>query len=199
MSNKPDNEQDADGVLGRWSRRKVAARAGDTPPEPADQPVTTEPPADTEADDARPTLTDEDMPAIDTLKPDSDVSGFLSPGVSDALRRKALRALFHTSRFNVKDGLDDYDDDYTLLQPLGDTMTHDLRRQNDRLAERQRIKDEQAAAESETAAEPSDGLETEAPSESLAVDPAPSESGDESGDESLDPPTNDTPEDPPRA
>jgi hypothetical protein len=74
-------------------------------------------------------------------------------------------------------------------------MTHDLRRQNDRLAERQRIKDEQAAAESETAAEPSDGLETEAPSESLAADPAPSESG----DESLDPPTNDTPEESPRA
>ena len=49
-------------------------------------------------------LTDEDMPDIETLDAESDYSGFLSDGVSDALKRKAMRKLFHLPEFNIRDG-----------------------------------------------------------------------------------------------
>jgi hypothetical protein len=38
--------------------------------------------------------------------------------VSRELQQLALRKLFSTARFQVRDGLDDYDTDYHLLQPL---------------------------------------------------------------------------------
>ena len=171
MSDKPETNDTHQSALSRWSQRKEAARAAQSQPsQPTEPPAASQTPADTVGEDEAPALTDTDMPAIDTLAPDSDVSAFFSPGVSDALRRKALRHLFHTSRFNVKDGLDDYDDDYTLLHPLGDTMTHDLRRQNDRLAERQRIKDEQA--QSDELAQPDAQAITESEDPTTAEAPA---------------------------
>lgn len=72
-------------------------------------------------------LTDEDMPAIDTLNADSDYSGFLNKGVSPELRQKALQHLFRLPKFNIRDGLNDYDEDYTYFEPLGDTVTSDMR------------------------------------------------------------------------
>lgn len=68
--------------------------------------------------DAQKALTDQDMPSLESLNEGSDYSGFLSPGVSDGLHRLALRKLFSASKFQVRDGLDDYDTDYNLLQPL---------------------------------------------------------------------------------
>jgi hypothetical protein len=58
------------------------------------------------------------MPSLDSLNEESDYSGFLSPGVSDALHRLALRKLFGAAKFQLRDGLDDYDTDYNRLQPL---------------------------------------------------------------------------------
>ena len=177
MSSEHDADEREAGFLGRWARRKEAARtASERPPAEADEapsdgaaesddaaPAPVSEDSADEVTDATPSLTDADMPDIETLQPDSDVSGFFSPGVSDALRRRALRRLFHTSRFNVKDGLDDYDDDYTLLQPLGDTMTHDLQRQNDRLAERRQAREaDHAEGESETRTEFENETDTEA-------------------------------------
>lgn len=144
------------GFLGRWARRKEQVRRGERPEEepagdgPAEREVGQ--PAAAEESEAAP-LTDADMPDLDTLRPDSDVSPFFSPGVSEELRHKALRRLFHTSRFNVKDGLDDYDDDYRAHQPLGDIVTRDMRRQQERLAERRRLREEAEAAEARADAE----------------------------------------------
>ena len=39
--------------------------------------------------------------------------------VSESLRRLALRKLFHGADFNIRDGLDDYDGDYTSFVKLG--------------------------------------------------------------------------------
>lgn len=142
----PPASPESEPFLARWARRKEAVRqsehedgqvseealAGD------DAPLVESDDASPAADEPERVLTDADMPDIESLTPDSDVSGFFSPGVSEALRKKALRKLFHTSRFNVKDGLDDYDDDYTLLQPLGDTVPWDMKRQQERLEERRR-------------------------------------------------------------
>ena len=92
-------------------------------------------------------LTDEDMPPLDSLDEGSDYSGFLSPGVSEGLRRRALRKLFMSAVFNVPDGLDDYDDDFTSFQALGDIVTSDMRHQAEMEAERAK----QAQARSDAA------------------------------------------------
>ena len=81
-------------------------------------------------------LTDEDMPDIETMTADSDYTRFLSSGVSDALRKAALRKLFHCDVFNVCDGLDDYDDDYTQFTNLGSVVTSDMRHQIELKAQR---------------------------------------------------------------
>jgi len=72
-------------------------------------------------------LTDADMPDIETLTADSDFKPFMSKGVSHALRRKALRKLFASPFFQIRDGLDDYDDDFASFAPLGDTVTADMK------------------------------------------------------------------------
>ncbi len=74
-------------------------------------------------------LTDEDMPALNTLNEDSDFSGFMSSGVSDELRNLALRKLFNAPSFNLRDGLDEYDEDYTSFEKLGDLVTCDMKHQ----------------------------------------------------------------------
>jgi len=121
-----------EGLLARWSRRKLqdpALReaedhqhqvAEQLPDSAVDaQPVEAAPPA----------LTDADMPDVESLGEDSDYSLFMSPGVSDELRNLALRKLFRAPMFNQRDGLDEYDDDYTSFEKLGDIVTADMKHQ----------------------------------------------------------------------
>ena len=111
----------------RWSRRKAAGRPDDPDPKP-DPESTEQAPSSTATTAAHPReLTDADMPSIDELDEHADVSGFFSPGVSEELRRLALRKIFHLPSFNLRDGLDDYDDDFTRFAALGDTLTADIR------------------------------------------------------------------------
>ena len=144
-----------EGLLTRWSRRKHEAkfnRAGeglttvalDAPQElealeSANGSVEAE-----EAEQYQPD--DTDMPALESLDEDSDYSGFMSPKVSDGLRTLALRQLFRGSTFGVRDGLDDYDDDFTQFAKLGDVVTAEMRRQIARLKE---ISDEELVEEIE--------------------------------------------------
>ena len=44
----------------------------------------------------------------------------------------ALRKLFHLPQFNFRDGLDDYAEDYTNFEPLGDIITADMRHRMER-------------------------------------------------------------------
>jgi hypothetical protein len=124
---KPDSY-----FLQRWSQRKTASRKGKTDldplsaPTPADRPVAEAATAD-EAD-PRSELTDADMPPIESLDKDSDFSVFMSPKVSDQLRTQALRKLFHLPAFNITDGLNDYDEDYTQFAGLGGVVTHEMKR-----------------------------------------------------------------------
>ncbi len=71
--------------------------------------------------------TDADMPSVDSLTPDSDYSGFLSPQVSEGLRRLALRRLWRSPEFGVRDGLEIYDGDYTSFEALGGVVTAEMR------------------------------------------------------------------------
>ncbi len=89
---------------------------------------------------------DEDMPQLDALTEDSDYSGFLSPNVSESLRRLALRKLFHSPVFNVCDGLDDYDDDFRSFTTLGDLVTAEMRRRANDAAEKLETEAKEALA-----------------------------------------------------
>jgi len=124
---KPMAEMDErdEGFVSRWSRRKTASQV---PPEPVAPQATTPAslPPQAETDIAPPT--DADMPPLDSLGEDSDYSGFMSPKVSEELRSLALRKLFHLPQFNVTDGLNDYDEDYTRFEKLGNVLTHEMRR-----------------------------------------------------------------------
>ncbi len=135
-------ESEEEGFLGRWSRRKRDAARGAEPDEhdaARDDRQPDRGDADREdAAGAERILSDQDMPDIDSIEDDTPVAEFLSPGVSDELRRKALRKLFHSPKFNVRDGLDDFDDDYTHFAKLGDIVTADMKHRMELEAERQR-------------------------------------------------------------
>lgn len=132
MSGDPkDNRHDRStgGFVARWSRLKRAAAPPVTDPlaaptDPAIQSTAVQP-----AEPQKPPLTDADMPPLETLDEHSDYSGFLSEQVSEALRRQALRKLFHSAAFNLCDGLDDYAGDFTSFEKLGDIVTSDMRHQ----------------------------------------------------------------------
>lgn len=143
-------ENKSESRLARWSRRK-AQQQSQVPAAPQDplsdedlSSDSTEVVAVQAIDDdaGLPVLTDADMLPVESLHADSDFSGFLSPGVSEELRKLALRKMFALPSFQVRDGLDDYDDDFTVFEPLGDTVT------NDPWTHRQkRLAEEKAAAE----------------------------------------------------
>ncbi len=160
MSRRPAGERDEEGFIGRWSRRKRAAERGE-PPEASADGRDADAAEDGAAQEPRPAhdpvLTDADMPDIDTIGDASSVAEFFSPGVSEGLRRKALRKLFHSPKFNVRDGLDDFDDDYTHFEKLGDIVTADMKHRAELEAERLRERamaaiDEETPADDATAA-----------------------------------------------
>ena len=126
--NPVDDEHRVPGesFLERFHRRKTEARQQASSMEPVDATPVVAPAEDGPPDQAV-ELTDADMPPVDTLTFDSDYSGFLSPKVSEHLRRAALRKLFHSAALNVTDGLDDYAEDFTTFKPLGDLITTDMR------------------------------------------------------------------------
>jgi hypothetical protein len=182
-----------EGFLSRWSRRKQKAIG----PEKLAN-------VDTRADEseiaktlARDTLepanekTDADMPAIETLDENSDYSPFLSPKVSQKLRSVALRKLFHTAGFNIRDGLDDYDDDFTIFESLGDTVTADMRYHMEREQEKERRRlaelGDDESAETPADRPGDDGEQTQLASRDDAID------DDESGEVEPDEDGEDTP------
>ncbi len=72
---------------------------------------------------------DHTLPDPNTLEAGSDFSAFMAPGVSGPLRRQALKRLWATGNYNVRDGLDDYDADYNkLLKPMSSELASTLRR-----------------------------------------------------------------------
>ena len=119
----PSSANEPESLLARWSRRKrqiaqpgeEVADADDSSPSGELRGPATSPSGE---DAPQPQPGDADMPPLESLGPESDYSGFMSPGVSEELRRLALRKLFHSPLFNVTDGLDDYDDDFTSFAVL---------------------------------------------------------------------------------
>jgi hypothetical protein len=93
------------------------------------------------------TLEDADMPDISTLDEDSDFSQFMSTNVSEGLRKLALHKLFHGKGFNIRDGLDEYDGDYTSFEKLDPgTITADMKHRLEVEAEKLKAKLEKEKA-----------------------------------------------------
>ncbi|MCP4407531.1 MAG: DUF3306 domain-containing protein [Gammaproteobacteria bacterium] len=132
---EPLQETADEGVLSRWSRLKSQAER--TAEVPISQGADTDRTVPNHFKEPVPGehKTDADMPPIDSLGEHSDYSGFFSPKVSEELRRLALRKLFHTAKFNITDGLDDYDEDFRSFEALGDLVTADMRYHLERTAE----------------------------------------------------------------
>jgi ferredoxin len=86
------------------------------------------------SDVSEPALYDGEESGLPSLDEEGDFSAFLSPLVSEELRKRALRRLFHSQALNQRDGLDDYDDDYRSFKPMGDMVTAHMRHQMERLA-----------------------------------------------------------------
>lgn len=157
------SQDNNESVLSRWSRRKLEAdQLAPVVEESASPDIETslsaadQVTADTET---KPVLTDADMPDIESLDEDSDFSGFMSAGVSDKLRNLALRKLFKAPVFNIRDGLDEYDEDYTYFEKLGDIVTCDMKHQIE-MQELKRREAEEAEAAAAELDEIEDDIET---------------------------------------
>jgi hypothetical protein len=129
-----DAESEDESFIGRWSRLK---RTG-APPARPDPPRSAVPAETAEPPEPPAELTDEDMPALDTIGEGSDLTPFFSPRVSEELRQAALKRLFRAPKFNLRDGLDDYDDDFRSFEALGDIVTAEMRLQRERAEARLR-------------------------------------------------------------
>jgi hypothetical protein len=126
--------EDLGAKLGRWSRRKQAARNGvatdDGEPQGGRDEGTVaragEPPAAAtsgieqsmeptpETDSETPNL-----PPIDDLTADSDYTMFLAEKVPEVIRRAALRKLWRSDPvFANLDRLNDYDEDYSIVEKV---------------------------------------------------------------------------------
>lgn len=181
-----------EGFLERWSRRKQSALRDDEVSEDDASPA---PEVDEEAGPAESSAAepgagpasepelelepeppgDEDMPPLESIDESGSVAAFLSPRVSEGLRRAALRRLFRQPKYNVVDMLDDYAEDYSKPVALGSVVTADMRyraeqaakrierKLKESLAEPNEARDGVAAADPENAPGPETEPNTETP------------------------------------
>jgi hypothetical protein len=122
-----------------------------------------------------------ELPDLEQLDQDSDYSAFLTPGVDAALRKRALRKLFSSPKFNVFDGLDTYRDDFTSFPPLGDVVTADMRHHLERLAKELASRTEEAPSPAPPAAAVATNAPDTAQASPAAQPPARTEEDDEHG------------------
>lgn len=139
-----------DGFLGRWSQRKQAVREGkpvrqvasdDAPvaplapkgdastPHGAKASVTPLQPAArargaeaTAPEPAGPQAPPPSMQDVAALNAESDFKPFVARAVAPEVRNAAMKKLFADPHFNVMDGLDIYIDDYSIPDPLPESM-----------------------------------------------------------------------------
>lgn len=162
-SPNPQEELTDEDFLNRWSKRKLAAQNSTLTAQEANTPHLTRSPKQEEnqCESVTSSKTDADMPPLESLDKDSDYSQFLSPNVSEKLRKLALRKLFHLPQFNVTDGLNEYDEDYTAYSVLGNIVTHEMLRL--------RKQEEKRAANGRKLENPNDAVDEEISTEKFSV------------------------------
>lgn len=117
----------------RWSRKKAEAnrKVGPTPA-PAQEPEPSAPAPDPEQQELalNETLSEQELldkyglPDPASIEIGTDITGFMRREIPEFLRRKALRSLWKSNPvLAVLDGLNDYDEDYTLASTAGQTVS----------------------------------------------------------------------------
>lgn len=111
--------------LRRWSMRKLEANG--ISQKPGQQHVIEDPQPPLSSLDPSGIEQEVQVPDVDTLTETSDLADYFSEQVSEALRKAALRKIFRLDKFNICDGLDDYAEDYTTFESLGDVLAAKLK------------------------------------------------------------------------
>lgn len=109
------SDEHEQGFLSRWSKRKLDQ---DSAMEEESLTPATEDPVETveASDQITDTGTEQEKPL------------WQRDDVDEETRKSALRALFRKPEFNVRDGLNEYDDDFTKFASLGNVVTHEMKR-----------------------------------------------------------------------
>ncbi len=125
----------ADGFLGRWAQRKQAVREGKVVEPPAPPVAAPMPPvpAHSEAGAPQPVVAPVVEPPpppglqdAQALTPQSDFTRFMASDVDPEVRNAAMKKLFADPHFNVMDRLDIYIDDYSIPDPLPESMLRQM-------------------------------------------------------------------------
>ena len=112
-------ENDGEGFMARWSRRKTEERELQYDPNSEnlkEEEVVSLREETADGKDNEETTPIDNLPDIDTLNKDSDYTPFLKDGVPKKLKRLALRKLWMSDpAFGIVDGLDDYAEDFSAI------------------------------------------------------------------------------------
>lgn len=111
---------DDESFLSRWSRRKRESNA-----EPESE---AEESSDIVPEQAEPSPISAEQERSPSLPEDEEKPIWQQKDSDPELKRKALRELFSQAEFNHRDGLNDYDHDYTKERKLGDIVTAQMKR-----------------------------------------------------------------------
>ncbi len=105
------------------------------------------------------------LPPVESLVEGSDFTPFLKDGVPEFMKRKALRMLWRASPFfNLRDGLNDYDEDFNIIDKVIDEMVGNYKIGRGHLSEeelRDMMPEEARRAFDEDEEEAEDGENTE--------------------------------------
>ena len=114
----------------RWSRKKAEANKKVEPAAPTLAPETPEPAPEEQELAVNETLSEQELlekyglPDPASIELGTDITGFMRKEIPEFLRRKALRGLWKSNPvLAVLDGLNDYDEDYTLASTAGQTVS----------------------------------------------------------------------------
>ena len=136
--------EDRPGFLGRWARRKTDVLQGKLLDEPTQPPVpvskapvaagpASSAPVNTNADaEEVPTpeaLVPEKLLSLDDvtlLTQESDFRPFMARNVGADVRNAAMKKLFTDPHYNVMDGLDIYISDYSIADPIPESMLRQM-------------------------------------------------------------------------
>ncbi|WP_139312662.1 DUF3306 domain-containing protein [Vibrio panuliri] len=127
--------------ISRWSKRKLDEKAKellsteetqavDKASESSDD-ITTE--MSVAIDESQQAMTASETQSDTTVAADADkpeemsIANLLVSEAEQSVKKAALRKLFLSEEFNVRDGLDDYDEDYSNLKTLSQSVAETLR------------------------------------------------------------------------
>lgn len=113
--------------LARWAKKKSEEKTGTEGQKPnqdagfeAVSPAVVKPDSTTTATSVA--VKPVPLPTVESLTAESDFSPFMGQDVAPELRNQAMKKLFTDPHYNVMDRLDTYIDDYSIADPIPESM-----------------------------------------------------------------------------